>query len=43
MNSMLNGSNFKVLFNSTTFRYSVISIFFSLNFSDIKTEVKGVA
>ena len=41
--SISNGSNFTLPFNSTIFKSFVISIFFSLNFSLIKTAVKGVA
>ena len=40
---MVNGFKLNVLFNSTIFKKGVISIFFSLNFSEIKTLVNGVA
>ena len=41
--SILNGARSKIPFNSTILRKGVISIFFSLNFSEIKIAVKGVA
>ena len=41
--SIVNGPKFIVPFKSTIFKLFVISIFFSLNFSFIKTAVKGVA
>ena len=43
INSILNGFNSNVLLSSFIFKNGLISIFFSLNFSEIKTLVNGVA
>ena len=43
INSILKGPNLTVPFKSTIFKLFPISIFFSLNFSFIKTLVNGVA
>ena len=42
-NSISNGPNLILPFNLTIFNFFFISIFFSLNFSAIKTAVNGVA